>query len=100
MSVAVSGEPELSGEGSLQEYIAERYYGYNPQRNGSTLEYRVDHPRWRVWPASAPELAGNVAEVYGDEFVESLRGQPFSALAAEGSAVTVYQGVRLDDSPG
>ena len=93
MSVSVSGEPELSGEGSLQEYIAERYYGYNQQRNGSTLEYRVAHPRWRIWCASNPELSCNVAEVYGTEFAESLGGQPFSAFAAEGSGVTVYQGV-------
>jgi hypothetical protein len=100
MSVSVSGGPELSDDGSLQEYVAERYYGYNPQRNGSTLEYRVAHPRWRVWRASAPELVCDVAEVYGTEFVESLGGQPFSAFAAEGSAVTVYQGVRLDVSPG
>jgi hypothetical protein len=38
-------------EGSESEFITEHYWGYTRQRDGSTVEYRVEHPRWRVWPA-------------------------------------------------
>jgi hypothetical protein len=99
MSVSVSGQPKPSGVGSLEEFVAERYYGYNQQRDGSTLEYHIEHPRWRIWCADRPELACDVAALYGTEFVESLSGQPVSAFAAEGSEVAVYQGVRLEISP-
>ena len=33
-------------------FIAEHYWGYAVQMDGSTLEYQVEHPRWRVSPAS------------------------------------------------
>jgi uncharacterized protein YqjF (DUF2071 family) len=96
MSVAVSGEPELSGVGSLEEFIVERYYGYNQRRDGSTLEFHIEHPRWRIWRAEGPELLCDVARLYGTEFVQGLSGTPVSAFAAEGSEAAVYQGVRLD----
>jgi uncharacterized protein YqjF (DUF2071 family) len=99
MSMSVSGEPELSGVGSLEEFVAERYYGYNQQRDGSTLEYRIEHPRWRIWHADRPELICDVERLYGTDFAESLSRQPVSAFAAEGSEVAVYQGVRLEISP-
>jgi uncharacterized protein YqjF (DUF2071 family) len=96
MSVAVSGEPELSAVGSLEEFIAERYYGYNQRRDGFTLEFHIEHPRWRIWRAEGPELRCDVARLYGTEFVQGLSGKPVSAFAAEGSEAAVYQGVRLD----
>lgn len=95
MSVSVSGDPEFSGVGSLEEFAAERYYGYNQQRDGSTLEYHIEHPRWRIWQGDRPELVCDVAGLYGTEFAESLSRQPVSAFAAEGSEVTVYRGVRF-----
>jgi hypothetical protein len=99
MGVSVSGEPELSGTGSLKEFVAERYYGYNQQRDGSTLEFHIEHPRWRIWRADGPELVCDPEGLYGKEFARSLNGKPVSAFAAEGSEVTVYQGVKLDISP-
>jgi uncharacterized protein YqjF (DUF2071 family) len=92
MSVSVSGEPEFSAVGSLEEFVAERYYGYNWQRDGSTLEFHIEHPRWRIWRGDRPELVCDVAGLYGTDFAESLSRQPISAFAAEGSEVTVYKG--------
>jgi uncharacterized protein YqjF (DUF2071 family) len=81
--------------GSEQEFITEHYWGYSVQRDGSTLEYRVEHPRWRVWEAEAAELRCDVAALYGRQYVSALNRPPASAFLAEGSAVKVYQGVRL-----
>ena len=52
----VSGPSRRLPVGSEAEFITEHYWGYNRQRNGDTLEYRVAHPPWRVWDAaSAPQ---------------------------------------------
>ena len=48
---AAGGEPEDIAPGSEEEFITEHYWGYNRQRDGGTMEYAVEHPRWRVWPA-------------------------------------------------
>ena len=89
------GEAQSLTEGSEAEFITEHYWGYNAQRDGSTLEYRVEHPRWRVYDVADARLDCNVAGLYGEQFRECLSRKPSSAFLAEGSAVTVYQGVRL-----
>jgi len=86
---AVSAEPL---PGSLEEFITEHYWGYVRQRDGSTVEYRVEHPRWQVTPADTTELSGDLSELYGEAFVNCLRRPPASAFIANGSAVTVFRG--------
>lgn len=93
--VSVRGEPREIEPGSEQEFITEHYWGYTRRRDGSTLEYRVEHPRWRVWTAKDAQLDCDVAALYGDRFVEYVGAQPFSAFLADGSEVTVFKGVRL-----
>jgi len=92
--VEVRGAPALPEPESLEDFIAERYWGYAAQRDGSTIEYQVEHPRWRVWRATRVEFACAVQDVFGREFVEPLSRPPASALAAEGSPVIVREGVR------
>ena len=95
MSVAVRGEAQPLRAGSEEEFITEHYWGYTAQRDGSTLEYQVEHPRWRVWAAATAELQCDIAGLYGEQFCGVLNSMPASAFLAEGSAVTVRKGVRL-----
>lgn len=89
------GPPKPLSEGSEAEFITEHYWGYNRQRDGSTLEYRVEHPRWRVSEAAEAGLECDVEGLYGRSFLESLTGRPSSAFLAEGSAVKVFPGKRV-----
>lgn len=95
LTVDVAGPASLPSDESEETFITEHYWGYVSQRDGSTLEYQVEHPRWRVWRASRSELDCEVAALYGPEFVEVLSRRPTSAFVADGSAVTVRKGVRL-----
>lgn len=90
-------DPLTLAEGSEAEYITEHYWGYNAQPDGSTLEYRVEHPRWRVYETASATFDCDVAALYGAGFCDVLNGRPSSAFLAEGSPVKVYQGVRLYD---
>ena len=93
--VQVQGEPQAMISGSEAEFIAEHYWGYTAQRDGSTMEYRVEHPPWRIWPAAHAELRCDVTACYGNSFSQYLEKPPASAFLAEGSAVSVHRGVRL-----
>lgn len=95
VQLTVRGEAQALQAGSEAEFITEHYWGYNAQRDGSTMEYRVEHPRWRVWRAESARLDCDAAELYGASFKDGLSQPPSSAFLAEGSAVTVYRGVRL-----
>jgi uncharacterized protein len=89
------GRPALPDPASEAAFTAEHYWGYTRQRDGGSMEYRVEHPPWRVWDAEAAGLDCDVGAVYGAGFAECLRPKPRSAFLAEGSAVTVSRGRRL-----
>jgi uncharacterized protein YqjF (DUF2071 family) len=93
--VETEGPPRALEPGSEAEFITEHYWGYARQRDGATMEYRVEHPPWRVWTAVAHELDCDAVEIYGERFGAPLRGAPLSAFLAEGSAISVGRGRRL-----
>ena len=64
VKMAVDGPSQQLAEGSIQEFITEHYWGYAKQRDGSTMEYRVDHPRWNVWDAKKFEFHGQCQWIY------------------------------------
>jgi hypothetical protein len=82
-------------EGSIEQFIAEHYWGYCAQPDGHTSEYHVGHPSWRVWDVSSGEFSGDAEALYGPEFAAILNRPPDSTILAEGSPVTVYAGNKL-----
>ena len=97
MCVEPTGQPTMPGTGSEIEFITEHYWGYTRQRDGGTIEYRVEHPQWRVWVARSARVDGPVASLYGSALGDVLTRAPDSAFLAEGSAVTVFAPTRLPD---
>jgi uncharacterized protein YqjF (DUF2071 family) len=89
------GEPNELQTGSIEEFIAEHYWGYSEQRDRTTFEYRVRHDPWRVWQAEDIEFDCDTKALYGETFAEVLAGPPDSAFIAKGSPVTVSFPQRL-----
>ncbi len=81
--------------GSEEEFITEHYWGYSAMRDGSSLEYHVDHPKWQIWQAQEAMLLGDLQDVYAKAFVPFLSGKPRSAFLADGSEVIVRLGSRI-----
>jgi uncharacterized protein YqjF (DUF2071 family) len=95
MRVAPVGAGTQALPGSEEEFITEHYWGYTRQRDGSTVEYQVEHPRWRVWRVEDVRLHGDMEAVYGRALAQVLASPPSSAFLADGSAVVVGRPVRL-----
>jgi Uncharacterized conserved protein (COG2071). len=83
-----AGEPQSISAGSHAEFITEHYWGYTCVRGGCS-EYRVEHPRWKIWNANTFELCARVATLYGEQFAETLNQPPRSAFIADGSPITI-----------
>jgi uncharacterized protein YqjF (DUF2071 family) len=81
--------------GSLEEFLVDRGWGYTRQEDGGTIEYRVEHPRWLIWPAQATRLDCDKAILRGMGLPDFDGPGPVTAFAANGSAVTVYAGERI-----
>lgn len=95
-----AGAPSDSAPGSEEEFLTEHFWGYARRRDGGTTEYRVEHPRWRLLPATGLAARGPLADHYDPEFREVLGLPPRSAFLAEGSPVVVHGGHRLPATPG
>ncbi len=94
LSARIAGEAQSVSPGSEEAFIAEHEWGYS-RRKGSTFEYRVEHPPWRIWRAQEVLLEGNLSAHYGAGIGSVLKQPPDSAFVAEGSAVKVYRGVKI-----
>jgi uncharacterized protein YqjF (DUF2071 family) len=98
LAAEMSGEPAPLAMGSPEEFIFEHYWGYTRQRDGGTVEYQVEHPRWRVWQATNPRLDCEAVApgLYGERLAAALRGSPVSTFVAEGSEIGVRRARTLD----
>ena len=83
------GAAAIPSADSQEAFISEHYWGYTRQRDGSTIEYSVAHPKWRVWAARDPELDVDAGQLYGSRFSGAFGQIPVSAFVAEGSPVEV-----------
>jgi uncharacterized protein len=90
LTMTATGEPQSIHAGSHAEFITEHYWGYTALRSGCS-EYRVEHPRWKMWNATGYDFNADVASLYGKQFAEILNQPPRSAFIADGSPITVQK---------
>src|SRR5262249_17072171 len=86
---------EIPAPDSAEAFMTQRHWGYTRQRNGSTVEYHVAHPVWRIGRVERGAVEGNVARAFGATYADILATPPTSAFFADGSAVAVHDPVRL-----
>jgi hypothetical protein len=96
LTLHANSTPRAMAAGSDEEFLCHRLWGYTRQRDGGSVEYRVDHSRWNVWSPVGFELDGPLAEFYDEPFASILREAPVSAFIADGSAVAVHLPERID----
>jgi uncharacterized protein len=90
MSVITDGVFKPTEPNSEEEFVTEHFWGYVRRRDGSTSEYKVEHPSWTVAHAREYALECDAGPMYGHEFIEALGRPPVSAFFAGGSAVSVF----------
>lgn len=90
--VSASGENHTRpiASGSLSEFIAEHYFGYNKLSNSLTLEYGLEHPRWMAHPLISLEIDCSFENFYPPQFVPYLVRPYHSAQLIEGSPVALW----------
>lgn len=94
--VAAENTPTEILDGTEEEFITEHFWGYTKLNDQSSSEYQVEHPRWKVYPVRNYKVDVDFGVVYGEQF-DFLRTQtPLSVFLAEGSAITVRTGRKID----
>lgn len=83
---------------SLEEFISEHYWGYTKYNNDITIEYEVQHPKWKYYKVNNFEINVNFCELYGKEFSFLEKQEPISIFLADGSDVNVSFGRKIKDN--
>jgi len=84
---------------SAEEFIFEHYWGYNTLSANTTMEYQVEHITWKTGEVKDYVFEADVAQLYAKEFVPYLKGKPYSAFFADGSAIGVRMGGKIVINP-
>jgi len=95
MTVTAPGPWITPDPTSRDGWIAEHYWGWTHQRDGGTVAYRVEHPPWRIRPATAVDIDADLAATFGPAWGVALSQPPVSAFISEGSPITVGTPTRL-----
>lgn len=96
LSTKLLGAPSDLMAQSREEFILEHYWGYTAQRDGGTLEYQVEHPRWKAWVDPTVEHRFDPDLLYDKSFSGVLKQPPAFVIAAPGSQIAVYRGKRIE----
>ncbi|MCA9779388.1 MAG: DUF2071 domain-containing protein [Candidatus Eremiobacteraeota bacterium] len=90
MSADRVGQPKSLVEGSQEEFLLENYNGFSVQRDGQTIEYKVEHPPWKTYEAANPVIDVDAEGLYGKELAKYLSGPPSSVIIVDGSSTAVF----------
>jgi uncharacterized protein len=88
LKMSATGEPQTIPAGSHAEFITEHYWGYTCVRTGCS-DYRVEHPRWKIWNATEFELRADIGSLYDKQLAATLASPARSAFIADGSPITI-----------
>ncbi|SCY27097.1 hypothetical protein SAMN05192588_1976 [Nonlabens sp. Hel1_33_55] len=76
-------------QGSNEQFILERYYGYSSYDAQTTYEYEVCHASWKHYKVTDFELSVNFEQTYGSAFAVLDTLQPDSVMMAHGSRISI-----------
>jgi uncharacterized protein YqjF (DUF2071 family) len=77
---------------SEEEFITEHYHGYTKVTGEKTSEYRVEHPKWKLYPIKSYEINCDFGKLYGTRFSFLSNTAASSIFLAEGSEIIVRKG--------
>ncbi|BAO54491.1 YqjF family protein [Nonlabens marinus] len=94
---ALTYEPEALSivDGSEEQFILERYFGYSEYDKKTTFEYEVCHASWEHFKVTDFQIDVDFEQTYGPEFalLNSLR--PDSVMMAQGSRISIEKKRKL-----
>ena len=88
--VAAENKPFTPSTDSIEHFFKEHEIGFGKDKKGSTLEYKVEHPVWEIYPIKNIESTICFEKIYGKEWKFLDSEKPFNVMLARGSEIKVY----------
>lgn len=91
-NIEVTGEnkPFTPLVNTTEHYFKEHEVGFGKDKKGNTLEYKVEHPIWEIYPIIKIESTICFEKIYGKEWAFLDSEKPINTLLAKGSKIKVF----------
>ncbi len=76
--------------GSMEEFIAEHYWGFTKVNKNKTTAYEVYHPRWEIFPVNNYLIECDFDICFGKKFAFLNEREPSSVFMARGSEIKIF----------
>lgn len=91
LKFVVKNKPYFPPEDSTEHFFKEHEWGFGATKGGKLTMYRVEHPKWRVYPLKTRfESKIHFDKLYGETWTVLNGKLPYNILVAEGSAIKVF----------
>ncbi|MGB1217855.1 MAG: DUF2071 domain-containing protein, partial [Saprospiraceae bacterium] len=89
--IVVEDKAFFPAEDSTEHFFKEHEWGFGVNAQGNILEYKVEHPVWRIYPLEDRfELNVDFGILYGEKWSFLNHQIPFNIMVAEGSPVKLF----------
>ena len=76
--------------GSMEEFIAEHYWGFTKVNDKKTTAYEVYHPKWEIFPVNEYSITCDFGICFGEKFALLNKKEPSNVFMARGSKVKIF----------
>lgn len=90
VDVKAENKSSIPAPDTTEHFFKEHEIGFGKDKNGNTLEYKVEHPIWEIYPIRNIESTICFEKVYGKEWAFLNSEKPFNVLLARGSKIKVF----------
>ncbi len=90
VSLTAENKPFIPANNTMEHFFKEHEIGFGKDKKGNAIEYRVEHPRWEIYPVKKYDLKVDFGKIYGDQWKFLNTQKPYNVLLAKGSAVIVF----------
>lgn len=88
--VTAENKGNIPASETTEHFFKEHEIGFGKDKQNNTLEYKVEHPVWEIYPIKNIESTICFEKVYGKEWKFLNSEKPFNVLLARGSEIKVY----------
>ncbi len=91
-NISVTGENKLytPGKDSIEHFFKEHEIGFGKDKSENTIEYKVEHPIWEIYPVKNIESTICFEKIYGKKWAFLDSEKPHNVLLAKGSKIKVF----------
>jgi uncharacterized protein YqjF (DUF2071 family) len=89
IALGLTPKPQRADPQSRESFFKEHQWGFGKRRSGERVVYEVQHPEWEVLPVTSVRVEIDWREMYGPQWAIMQDEEPYHAVFAVGSDITV-----------